>query len=264
MTEELLPPEVASASIDRPPPTFANRLRFFWMVGAMFIITAPLVTIQMITHPFRPGVQNFKRWSGKWGRWVLGAAGIRIQVEDLPNLEHGRPYVFAANHQNALDILALAGGVPYAFGFVAKVELKRMPLIGQALKHSASVFLDRSDPRRSLESLKQAGEHIRSGNSVLIYPEGARTFCPYLTSLKRGALLLALEAGVPVVPVTVVDAYRLLDERRKAVRPGTIRIVVGEPMSVQGYHRRDLPVLIEDLRQRLDGPLREHRATVGL
>jgi 1-acyl-sn-glycerol-3-phosphate acyltransferase len=264
MVEELLPPGVDAASIDRPPATLANRLRFFWMVGAMFVITAPLVTIQMITNPFRPGVQNFKRWSGKWGRWVLAVAGIRVAVEDLADLDHGRPYVFAANHQNALDILALAGSLPYAFGFVAKAELRRMPLIGQALKHSASVFLDRSDPRRSLQSLKQAGEHIRSGNSVLIYPEGARTFSPYMTSLKRGALLVALEAGVPLVPVTVIDAYRLLDERRKAVRPGTIRIVVGKPMSVEGYHRRELPLLIEDLRERLDAPLREHRESVGL
>jgi 1-acyl-sn-glycerol-3-phosphate acyltransferase len=245
--------------IDMPPPTVANRLRFLWMVFAMFCIAAPLVVCQFVTHRRDPSARNFKRWAGRWGRWTLRAGGIRIHVKDEAGLDPSRPYVFASNHQNALDILALVGGVPYPFGFVAKSELRKMPLIGTALKNSASLFIDRSDPRLSLQSLQEAGARIREGNSVLIYPEGARSFGPRLLPLKRGAFMVALEAGVPVVPVTIIDAYRLLDERGKLARPGTIHIRLGKPIEVSGLHRRDLPVVMDAVLEQMDAPLEVHR-----
>lgn len=232
-------------------PSLGTRLWFGWAGLVALLVTIPLSTIQIVSHLFAPTARNFKRWAGLWGRLVLGGCGMRVQVEQRVPLDPEQPYVFVANHQNALDILALAGYLPAPFGFVAKAELARVPFLGFAIRQSASLFIDRSDPRRSLESMQRAGRRIRDGTSVLIFAEGARSYGASLLPFKKGAFILAVEAGVPLVPVTLVDAYRLLDERRYAARPGTIHMVVGEPLPMAGYRRRDLPAIMEAVKQQM-------------
>lgn len=237
-----------------PPvtPTLGHRLLFAWFAFWAVLITIPVSIIQLTTHQFWPTARNFRRWAGWWGGWILGGVGVRVRTRDDGQLDASRPYVFVSNHQNALDILALSCGLPYPFGFVAKSELERVPFLGFAVRNSACVFIDRSDPRRSLKSIKEAAERIRAGHSVLLFPEGTRSYSPVLAPFKKGAFLLAVEAGVPLVPVTVIDSYRLLDERRRLVRPGTIHVRVGEPLDLAGLTRRDVPALMETVRERME------------
>jgi 1-acyl-sn-glycerol-3-phosphate acyltransferase len=245
-----------------PEASPGTRLWFLWFAVVAVLATFPFSFLQVVTHRFRPTARNFKTWAGRWGAAILGCTAIRVVVEERARLDPEGPYVFVANHQNTLDILALAAGLPYAFGFVAKGELARVPALGFALRHSASVFLDRSDRRSALESMQRAGQRIRDGMSVLIFPEGERTYSPALRSLKKGAFYVALEAGVPLVPVTVVNAYRFLDERRHVGRPGTLRLVVGRPIDLAGKHRRDLPEIMEAVRAQLDAELGVERSYV--
>lgn len=232
-----------------------HRLWFAWFGLVALLVTIPSSLIQMATHYVRPTARNFKRWASLWGRTILRATGLRVQVEEHVPLDPARPYVFVANHQNLLDILALADALPYPFGFVAKAELERVPFLGFAIRHSASVFIDRSDPRRSVASLQRAGERIRAGNSVLIFPEGVRSYAPDLQPLKKGAFAVAVEAGVPLVPVTILNAYRFMDERHYAVRPGRIRIVVGTPIPMEGRHRRDIPEVMAQVQAQMEAEL---------
>lgn len=242
--------------VNRPQkPTIGGRLGYIWFAVMAVLITIPLSLCQVIAHQFDPTAQNFKRWSGAWGRLMLGVLGIRVHLEQRERLDPHAPYVFVSNHQNLLDILALAGWLPYPFGFVAKVELRHVPFLGFAIRNSASVFIDRSDPRKSLESLQKAGEKIRRGNSVLVYAEGTRSHGPALLPFKKGAFALALEAGVPIVPITIVDSYRLMDERNKTMRPGTIQIVIGTPLATDGMRRRDIPNVMEEIRSRIESEL---------
>ncbi len=210
---------------------------------------------QLVSHRFSPTAQTFKRNASLWGRMILRGIGIRVRVRERVRLDPQQPYVFVSNHQNLLDILALADGLPYPFGFVAKVELAKVPFLGFAIRNSASVFLDRSEPRRSVESLQQAGARIRAGMSVLVFPEGARSYDAALLPLKKGAFAVAVEAGVPLVPVTILDGYRLMDERRKTARPGTIRIVVGAPIAMEGRHRRDIPEIMALVEAQMNAEL---------
>jgi 1-acyl-sn-glycerol-3-phosphate acyltransferase len=253
--EDLL---ASSAEISSEPaagtvqPSLGTRLWFVWLALLALVITVVFSLCHFVNYRFRPTARTFKRWAGWWGRAILRGAGLRVKVEQHAALDPEQPCVFVVNHQNALDIPAVAGYLPASFGFVAKAELSRVPFLAFALRHSPSLFIDRSHPRRSLESIRAAGRRIREGTSVLIFAEGARAFGPHLLPFKKGAFILAAEAGVPVVPVTLVDAWRLLDERRGSGRPGTLHLVVGEAIPMAGKTRRDVPGVMDEVRVRMN------------
>lgn len=253
------PPAHDSSGDGGPPDNIGSRLLFLWFALVAAIWTVPVSILQFISHQFSPTDRNFKRNSGLWGRGILTFSGIRTRVTDRAQLDPSRPYVFVANHQNLLDILALSAALPYPFGFLAKAELARVPFLGVAIRNSASVFIDKSDPRLAVLSLKAAGERIRNGMSVLVFAEGMRSFRRELLPLKKGAFAVAVEAGVEMVPVTVVDAYRLMNEKKRLMRPGVIHIVVGEPINIEGTTRRDIPRLMDTIRIRLTSDLNNDR-----
>lgn len=240
-------------------PSLGTRLWFAWFCLVALVVTIPMSMIQIVSHQFWPTARNFKRWSGMWGRTIQRLLGIAVTVEEQVALDPAQPYVFVANHQNTLDIFTLAGYLSCPFGFVAKVELARTPILGPTIRQSASIYIDRSDPRRSLASIKEAGQCIREGTSVLIFAEGARSYSSKLGPFKKGAFILAVEAGVPLVPVTLVNAYQFMDERHYAARPGTIRLIVGEPLSMEGKHRRDISEIMDRVREQMEQALAAHR-----
>ncbi len=229
--------------------SWKTRLFCLWAVGWASLMTTLFSVGYLVSNLIRSKSGTFRWWASRWGRAILWGTGVRLRVEERAVLDPAQPYVFVANHQNALDIPVLAAALRHPFGFVAKAELEKTPFLGWVLKHSPSVFVDRRDPRRSLESIRKAGERIRKGNSVIIFPEGERTFCGKMVHFQKGAFVLAVEAGVPMVPVTIRDAYRVLDERRHVARPGVIHIVVGKPIPLENKRRRDIPELMEQARE---------------
>lgn len=176
-------------------------------------------------------------------------SGYRVRTRHLATLDSEAPYVFVSNHQTGLDIWTHLVGIPYPFGFVAKAELRRVPFIGLALRFSASLFVDRSTPRKAVASIHKAAERIRSGNSVLIYPEGRRTWSPRVDEMLKGAFQLAVEAGVPIVPTALINAYRLYDERHKVSKPGVVRLVIGNPIETDQLTRADIPELMTRVKR---------------
>ncbi|HMB90428.1 MAG TPA: lysophospholipid acyltransferase family protein [Rhodothermales bacterium] len=258
-----------TADVQEPPsvlpdegqitPSLGTRLWFAWFCLVTVLVTVPMSIIQIVSHQFWPTARNFKRWSGTWGRSIQRLLGISVVVEEQVHLDPEQPYVFVANHQNTLDIFTLAGYLPCPFGFVAKAELARTPILGPTIRQSASIYIDRSDPRKSLASIQEAGRRIREGTSVLIFAEGARSYSSWLGPFKKGAFILAVEAAVPLVPVTLVNAYQFMDERHYAARPGTIRLLVGEPIPMAGKRRRDIPEVMDTVRAQMEQALATHR-----
>lgn len=241
-------PDVSPLPDGTPRATLWTRLAFGWTAVWAALVTAPCTGALLVHNAFRPTTRTFKWWATLWAYLLLSGAGIKVRAEVRGRLTPGEPAVFVANHQNALDIPVLLVGIPHPFGFMAKTELRRVPLIGAVLKRTACLFVDRSDARRAVRSMREAAEHIRSGHAVLVFCEGARSFGPALLPFRRGAFLLAVEAGVPIVPVTLTDNYRLLDERRAVGRMGTARVVVGAPIPTTGRGRADVPALMEEVR----------------
>lgn len=233
---------------DAPRVSFWTRLIFFWALAWAAVVTVPCTAAILIHNAFRPTARTFKRWAGLWAHLILIGAGVKVDSRVRAELDPDHPVVFVANHQNELDIVTLLVGIPHPFGFMAKAELRRVPFLGSVLKRTACLFVDRSDPRRAVQSIREAAETIRAGHSVLIFCEGGRSFSRRLLPFHRGAFLLAVEAGVPLVPVTVLDNYRVLDERRAVGRVGTVHMVVGEPISVADKTRADIPALMDSVQ----------------
>jgi 1-acyl-sn-glycerol-3-phosphate acyltransferase len=228
-----------------------TRLHFAWAVAWTGLVTPPLALGLLAHNLVSPTARTFKGWMTVWSRVVLAGTGIRLRVEVAEPLPEAEPIVVVANHQNMLDILTCAAGIPHPYGFAAKAELRRAPIVGAVLARSACLFVDKSSARRAAESIREAGALIRRGNSVLMYPEGERTYGPEMTDFQRGAFVLAAEAGVPVVPVVQPDNYAVLDERRRISRPGTVRLLVGVPVPTAHLPRREAPALAEAVRQRM-------------
>jgi len=245
-----MPPDAPVPGLRRrvPRPTLGTRLHFVWALVWGVLCTLVLFPVVFVHALFRPGMRTLHRWMVPWARLILWGTGVRLRVEYRAALDPERPVVFVANHQNALDILTAAAGLPVPFGFTPKAELRRLPLVGAILRHTGNVFVDRSTPQRAARSLVEAGAEVRAGTAVLLFPEGERTWATALAPFLRGGFLLAVEAGVPLVPVALDGDVGLLDERRWASRPGVARLVVGPPVETAGRTRADVPALMAEVR----------------
>ncbi|MBM4379206.1 MAG: 1-acyl-sn-glycerol-3-phosphate acyltransferase [Deltaproteobacteria bacterium] len=127
---------------------------------------------------------------------MLWLAGAKLQEEPLPTLDWSRPFIFLVNHQSALDICCAFAALPRNLRFVAKHTLARVPLLGWYMWSTGMVFLNRSNRRQAVESLRRAGAAIRAGKSILVYPEGTRSHAPFaLLPFKAGPFALAVEGS---------------------------------------------------------------------
>ncbi|BCS55914.1 lysophospholipid acyltransferase family protein [Geobacter sp. SVR] len=162
------------------------------------------------------------RW---WARLSLGLVHVPVVVRGARNLPDG-PVIFMSNHQSNFDILALLASMPRQINLIAKKELFDIPVFGASMRRGGYIPLDRSDGRQALKSMDSAAAVIRSGKSVVMFPEGTRSLDCRLLPFKRGGFLLALKAGVPVIPVTINGSGRVNPAGRTRIYRGAITITL--------------------------------------
>lgn len=189
--------------------------------------------------------QIFPRY---WGKVLCWVAGVRVRVEGMENIDPSQTYIFAGNHFSQYDICAFQGYFPHDFRWIAKKELFRIPAFGQAMQRMGYIPIDRSHGRQALKSLDEAAGRIAAGSSVLIFPEGTRSADGHLQDFKTGAVLLAIKAHVPIVPLGFNGSYEVLPKGRLLPRSGEIVIRIGRPISTAHYKAADKQVLALDLR----------------
>lgn len=183
-----------------------------------------------------------------WSRWGLFFAGIKVRVDGVEKIPTDGPVIYMGNHQGNFDILALSLAIPRRFSWIAKEELFRVPLFGSAMHRAGYIPLDRSDGRRALKSMNAAAARIRSGSSVVVFPEGTRTTDGNLLPFKRGGFLLAAKAGVPIVPFTINGSMRINPRNRLELYPGILSITFAEPVITATYNGKEHPELLEQVR----------------
>lgn len=193
-----------------------------------------------------------------WARWIVAAAGVEVRMEGVERLHLERPQVFVSNHVSWFDVFALAAVLPKRYRFVAKKELERIPIFGTAWKAAGHISVDRSDRRAAIQSLDRAGETIRrDSSSIIIFPEGTRSWDGQLQPFKKGAFMLALHTGVEIVPVAVVGSRDVLPKGSWRVRRAPVIVRFGEAIDVRQYST-DRELLIglthDRIRELLEAP----------
>jgi len=182
----------------------------------------------------------------------LGAkvAGINLAVKGEEKLWTHRPAVFILNHQSNTDMIIAAKLLRKDTVGIAKKEIKAMPIIGQILAASKGlIFIDRSDKAKAIEAMAPAVDALRGGTSVIIFPEGTRSFDYSLGPFKKGAFHLAMQAGVPIVPIVIENAHDAMPRGKNIVQPSTIRINVLDPIETTHWKAKDLTKHITAIRQ---------------
>lgn len=193
----------------------------------------------------------------KWGRMLLRICFVRTTVRGAEKLNPDTSYVVVANHASYMDIPALYSALPLEIRFFAKKELFSIPLLGWHLAHAGHLPVVRDDVRASLKSMSDGAKLIRElGVSVLLFPEGGRSE-DGLQPFKEGAAYIAIKAGVPIVPVGMVNLRNVLPMHSWLLRPATIEINIGDPIDTAGMKTGDRGRLNEMLHERVAELARE-------
>jgi len=197
----------------------------FWIFGLVstFLIFIPA----MVAAVFDPSGDSTHRCAQIWGRVLVRLGFTRVKVinrEMCDRVEN--PVIWMSNHTSFFDIYTFLGFVPGQYRIVSKKEIFSVPMVGTAMKRMGYISIDAENPKRAAEALKQSGESIRGGKSVLIYPEGVRSTTGQLQNFRRGAFKLAKEARVPIAIVRLSGALQVMPPFQKfsVVHPGTITL----------------------------------------
>lgn len=182
-----------------------------------------------------------------WGRSILWLLGVQVLVAVADALPE--PAVYAANHGSALDIPILFGYLPLSFRIVHKKALLPIPFLGWYLWLAGHIAIDRANPFRARRSLDAAARRIREGTSVVVFPEGTRSPDPRIQLFKRGSFVLALDAGVPVVPVSIKGVKHVVPRGLFTLRPGAVELRVHPPIPTAGGAAERAESLAEEVRR---------------
>jgi len=222
-----------------PPALFV--LTMFY--GLRVILAALVFRI-----PNRPG-GVYDRAARDWSKAQLRVAGVRVETEGLERVPRHAPVVYVSNHQSWFDILSLAATIQGRVRFVSKIELLKVPVLGAAMYRAGHIFLDRQNRSKAFGAYESAAEVIRTGMSAVVFAEGTRSRTGELLPFKKGPFVLAIAAGVPVVPVYCGGTFHILPKGSVFIRPRPVRLYFGEPIPTAGLSYDQREAVLRQARQ---------------
>jgi 1-acyl-sn-glycerol-3-phosphate acyltransferase len=204
----------------------------FFLIPAIGVYTIVLGTMSIASSLFQRN-GHFAHWCARtWSRLILVTTGVRVEVEGLARLEPARTYVFVANHQSIYDIPILFWSLPYQLRIIAKESLGNFPFLGWHLRRTGHMLVDRRRLDRS-RIFGWASRLMSNGLSLIVFPEGTRSRDGRVARFKGGGFLLALQAGLPIVPLSIVGSRHVMLKGRLATYPGAVRLVVHDPIDTR-------------------------------
>jgi len=223
-------------------------IRTLCIIGAVVCLTAFMALMALVVSFFGSGDRTVHKVARIWGRGILWISRIRVRVHGFSNIDPGGSYIFMANHQSNFDIPVLLAHLDVPFRWLAKAELFKIPIFGPAMRKAGYISIDRADRKSAFLSLQKAAEAIRNGVSVLIFPEGTRSRDGKLRPFKKGGFVLAVEAGVPVVPVIVHGTWSIMSRNGLRIRPGNVTLRILSPVQTAPFSRKTKDALLEKIR----------------
>lgn len=190
----------------------------------------------------------------------LAMVNVRVEVTGLERLDPKQTYIFTPNHQSLIEVPLWVAYLGRNIAYLGKKEVFKYPIFGYGIRLVGVVPVDRSNSPAAVESAKLATENIRKGKSYVVYPEGTRSRDGGLLPFKKGAFMMAIDAGVPVVPITISGATRIMPKSQIKIFPSTVRVTIHEPISTTGYSKANIAELIDKTKQKIFSALDEGEA----
>jgi 1-acyl-sn-glycerol-3-phosphate acyltransferase len=212
----------------RLPPYHWWRTVFF-LIPAISLYTIVLGAASIISSLFDKRGYFAHRCARGWSWLILKTTGVRVTVEGLDRIVPGTTYVFVSNHQSIYDTPVLFASLPYQLRIIAKASLAKFPVLGWHLKRGRHLFVDRKHPDRG-GILARWRSLVSEGLSLMIFAEGTRSLDGHVARFKAGSFLLAIEAGLPIVPVAVIGTRKVMPKNRLRTEPADVTLVVHDPI----------------------------------
>ena len=233
-----------------PPkvPVFWRWLTYLLLMPLVAVATSGFGTVSLVCGLWDSSGRQQHLIARVWARVLLRLALSPVAVEHSERLEGLQAAVFASNHLSYYDTPVLFAKLPFQFRILAKAPLWKIPFIGWYLGRSGQVPIDQSSARAGVISLGRGVKTLGAGMPLVIFPEGGRTADGAMQPMAAGAAWMAIKAGVPLVPLTLIGTYELLPIHVYALRPRPLKLVVGEPIPTAGLSTKDAERLTEQLR----------------
>ncbi len=227
--------------------------------AGFYFLVAPFAALVGFPWTFLSGKVDLLYRICMWAAFTgVRLAGIQVKVEGLDRLEAGRNYIFMSNHVSNVDPPILAPLIPPPrTSVLVKREVFRIPVLSRAMRMGSLVPVDRRNREAAIDSLRAAGDVLRSGISMMVFPEGTRSPDGRLLPFKKGPFYLAIETGVPVVPVTILGTYEIMPKGSFAIRPGTATVIFHVPVQPAAFPSRE--ALMEAVRVKIGSALPPER-----
>jgi 1-acyl-sn-glycerol-3-phosphate acyltransferase len=250
------PGAVESNTTQRQRPRLVGRLLYWWSLSVaaalLLIIGPPAIFIS-----WAAGHREWLYPSALFGaRNWLRLSGMKVQVRGLEQLDPQQSYVFISNHRSYLDTAAMFGFLNRRIGILAKKELLKVPILGYGMGYVNIMAIDRSNKERALATVQAATERLRSGISFGVYAEGTRARPGEFLPFKKGAFYMAVEAGVPIVPIVMKNTDVLMGKGTGVARTGTIEMILLPPVETRGLSSdTDVESLVKEVHALIEKEL---------
>jgi 1-acyl-sn-glycerol-3-phosphate acyltransferase len=224
----------------------------FFLIPAISLYTIVLGTISVLSTIVDRRGDFGHRCARAWSWLILTTTGVTVRVEGLERLDPTRSYVFAANHQSIYDIPIVFASLPFQVRIIAKASLGTIPFLGWHLQRTGHVLVDRSKPGAG--TVKKMAKLVADGHSLIVFPEGTRSSDGVVARFKGGSFVIALDAGLPIVPLSIVGSRHVMLKGELMVKPGTVTLVVHDPIDTAGSSRdaaRELAASVQDVVARV-------------
>ena len=219
----------------------------FYLIPLITMYTVVLGTVSLVSTLIDRTGDFAHRCARAWARLILATSGVRVRVSGLEHLEAGRSYVLAANHQSIYDIPIVFSAIPAQLRIVAKESLGRIPFMGWHLHRAGHLLVDRRNPGPDI--VEKMRRLVSESSSLIVFPEGTRSIDGRVGRFKKGSFLVAIDAGLPVVPVSIGGSSWVMKKGGIVVQPGEVELTVHPPIATAGIARENVVTFAESVRQ---------------
>lgn len=218
----------------------------FFLIPAIAVYTIILGTLSLTSSLFARSGRFAHHCARLWAWLILATTGVDVQVRGLERVPRGLPYLFISNHQSIYDIPVIFWFVPFQLRILAKDSLGRFPFLGWHLARTGHVLVQRQNPGATV--FKKVKALMRAGHSLIVFPEGTRSADGRVGRFKGGIFLLAIESGLPIVPVAIDGSRRVMRKGRLTTCPGLVTLQLFDPIDTSGLGKDDARALAERVR----------------